>query len=241
MSRQTAGRATGRTITFKRPDGGDVQGYLASPAVLEGAPAIVVIQEWWGVNDQIKGVADRLAECGYRALVPDLYRGASTVEEEEAHHLMDGLDFADAVSQDLTGAVQYLKADSKNVGVTGYCMGGALTLLSLSNIPDLAAGVVWYGFPPLEYIDVSKIKAPLIGHWGTQDLFFSIDTVGDLEARLKGAGVDVTFHRYLAHHAFANETAIGDGRIPGTQYDAAWSQLAWDRTLTFFGKTLWNA
>ncbi|EJF68749.1 carboxymethylenebutenolidase [Pseudomonas sp. Ag1] len=241
MSKQTAGRSSGRMITFKRPDGADVNGYLASPAVLEGAPAIVVIQEWWGLNDQIKGVANRLAECGYRVLVPDLYRGVSTVEEEEAHHLMDGLDFGDAVSQDIKGAVQYLQADSKKVGVTGYCMGGALTLLALNAIPEVAAGVVWYGFPPLEYLDASKIKAPLIGHWGTQDAFFNIDTVAELEAKLHAAGVDATFHRYLARHAFANETAIGDGRIADTQYDAAWSQLAWDRTLTFFGKTLWQA
>eukprot|EP01132_Coremiostelium_polycephalum_P020256 gene20256-24069_t len=171
MSKQTAGRSSGRMITFKRPDGADVNGYLASPAVLEGAPAIVVIQEWWGVNDQIK--------------------------EEEAHHLMDGLDFGDAVSQDIKGAVQYLQADSKKVGVTGYCMGGALTLLALNAIPEVAAGVVWYGFPPLEYLDASKIKAPLIGHWGTQDAFFNIDTVAELEAKLHAAGVEATFHRYL--------------------------------------------
>ncbi|MCP2143917.1 UNVERIFIED_ORG: dienelactone hydrolase [Pseudomonas poae] len=163
------------------------------------------------------------------------------MEEEEAHHLMDSLDFGDAVSQDIKGAVRYLQADSQKVGVTGYCMGGALTLLALNAIPELAAGVVWYGFPPLEYLDAAKIKAPLIGHWGTQDAFFNIETVAELESTLHAAGVDATFYRYLARHAFANETAIGNGRIPDTQYDAAWSQLAWDRTLTFFGKTLWQA
>ena len=234
-------QATAHSVTFKRPDGAEVNGYLASPVVLEGAPAIVLIKEWWRLNEQIKGVAIRLAECGYRVLVPDLYRGASTVEEEEAHHLMDSLDFGDAVSQDIKGAVRYLQADSQKVGVTGYCMGGALTLLALNAIPELAAGVVWYGFPPLEYLDAAKIKAPLIGHWGTQDAFFNIETVAELESTLHAAGVDATFYRYLARHAFANETAIGNGRIPDTQYDAAWSQLAWDRTLTFFGKTLWQA
>lgn len=239
MTHQTTGRAMAGAVVFKRPDGAEVSGYLASPAVLEGAPAIVLIQEWWGLNEQIKGVALRLAECGYRVLVPDLYRGACTVEEEEAHHLMDGLDFSDAVSQDIRGAVQYLQADSQKIGVTGYCMGGALTLLALNGIPELAAGVVWYGFPPLEYLDASKIKAPLIGHWGTQDAFFNIDTVAELQAKLHAGGVDATFYRYLARHAFANETAMGDGRIADTQYDAVWSQLAWDRTLTFFGKHLW--
>ena len=227
------------TVTFKRPDGGELSGYLVTPSALEGAPAIIVIQEWWGLNDQIRGVADRLAQSGYIALVPDLYRGKSTVEEEEAHHLMDNLDFADAATQDIRGAVMFLKSASQNVGITGFCMGGALTLLALSNIPELTAGAAWYGFPPLDYIDASAIKMPLLGHWAIQDAFFSIETVDALEDKLKAAGVKPEFHRYLAHHAFANETAVGNGRIAHTQFDPVWSQLAWDRTLTFFGRTMW--
>ncbi|TDY20716.1 carboxymethylenebutenolidase [Paraburkholderia sp. BL6665CI2N2] len=233
-------QTAGSMITFSRPDGQQIQGYLAKPQKLEGAPAIVVIQEWWGVNEQIRGVADRLAQAGYLALVPDLFRGKTTVEEEEAHHLLDGLDFGDAATQDVRGAVQYLKQHATNVGVTGFCMGGALTLLALCNVPEVSAGVVWYGYPPLEYIDASKIKAPLIGHWALQDDFFVPETVDALETKLKDANVDVEFHRYLAHHAFANETAVGPGRIPRTQFDPVWSQLAWDRTLTFFGRTLWK-
>ena len=96
------------TITFKRPDGQTIQGYLAEPEHPSGAAAVVVIQEWWGVNDQIRGVADRLASAGYIALVPDLYRGKSTVAAEEAHHLMTDLNFGDAASQDIRGAVQFL-------------------------------------------------------------------------------------------------------------------------------------
>lgn len=229
----------GSMITFRRPDGQEVQGYLARPETLEGAPAIVVIQEWWGVNDQIRGVADRLARCGYIALVPDLYRGVVTVEEEEAHHLLTGLDFGDATAQDIRGAVNFLKTHTNRIGVTGYCMGGALTLLALNQMPDLTAGVVWYGFPPLEYLDASKIKTPLLAHWALQDAFFAAETVDLLETALRDANVDATFHRYLAHHAFANETAVGPGRISRTQFDPVWAQQAWDRTLTFWGRTLW--
>lgn len=235
----------GHIVSFTRPDGGTVSGYLAEPAGTSGAgtpapgaPGVVVIQEWWGLNDQIRGVADRLALAGYQALVPDLYRGKSTVEAEEAHHLMSGLDFGAAASQDIRGAVQFLKARASKVGVTGFCMGGALTLLAMTQVPEADAGVVWYGCPPLDYVDAAKIKAPLMGHWATQDEFFKIETVDSLEEKLRAAKVPFEFHRYLAHHAFANETAVGPARIPATQYDAVWAQQAWDRTLRFFGKTL---
>jgi len=134
--------------------------------------------------------------------------------------------------------VQFLQARAPKVGLTGFCMGVALTLLALGHSPEIAAGVVWYGCPPLEYIDASKINAPLMGHWATQDEFFKIDAVDALEAKLNAAGVHPEFHRYLAHHAFANETAVGPGRIPATQYDPVWAQQAWDRTLRFFGRHL---
>jgi carboxymethylenebutenolidase len=231
---------SGSTVTFRRPDGKELQGYLATPEKRERAPGVVVIQEWWGLNDQIRGVADRLARCGYFALVPDLFRGKSTVEEQEAHHLMEGLNFGEAASQDISGAVTYLKQLCPKVAITGFCMGGALTILTLCQNQDLAAGVVWYGMPPLEYVEASRIKVPVLGHFATQDAFFSIGNVDALEAKLVEAKVKVEFHRYLAHHAFANETAIGHLRIPGTQFDSEWAQIAWDRTLTFFGRTLWG-
>ena len=228
----------GSTITFTRPDGQSVQGYLAEPANPVGAPAVVVIQEWWGLNDQIRGVAERFASAGFIALVPDLYRGKRTVEAEEAHHLMDGLNFGDAASQDVRGAVQYLKGRAAKVGITGYCMGGALTLLALGATPEADAAVVWYGCPPLEYIHASQIKVPVQGHFATQDQFFAIATIDQLEAKLNEAGVKTDFHRYLAHHAFANETAVGPGRIPATQYDPVWAAQAWDRCFAFFGRNL---
>jgi carboxymethylenebutenolidase len=96
----------GQTISFMRPDGQSVQGYLAEPAGGSG-PGVVVIQEWWGLNAQIRGVADRMAGAGYRALVPDLYRGKVTVEANEAEHLMTNLNFADAAGEDVRGGVQH--------------------------------------------------------------------------------------------------------------------------------------
>ena len=229
----------GQTVDFKRPDGQGMKGYLAEAA--NPVASLVVIQEWWGLNDQIRGVADRAAAAGFTALVPDLYRGQSTVQAEEAHHLMTGLNFADAASQDVRGAVQFLKnhkAGSCKVGVTGFCMGGALTVLSSTMVPEADAAVIWYGLPPLEYVDASKIKIPLMAHWATQDKAFGIETVDALEQKLKAAGVRCESHRYLASHGFANETAQGPGRIEITQFDAVWAQLAWDRTMRFFGANL---
>jgi carboxymethylenebutenolidase len=218
-------------ITFTRPDGKECSGYYVEPAAGSRAPGIVVIQEWWGLNDQIKGVADRLAARGYRALVPDLYRGQVGLDAKEAEHLMGNLNFGDAAGQDVGGAVQYLKQTSAKVGVTGFCMGGALTLLSAVFVPESDASVVWYGFPPLEYIDAAKIKAPLLGHFAIEDAFFPIAQVDALEEKLTAAGVNYTFYRYQAKHAFANEEAH-DKPIP-IQYDAAAAETAWQRTFEF--------
>lgn len=226
----------GSTVTFKRPDGQTVQGYLAEAA--NARASVVVIQEWWGLNDQIRGVADRYAAAGYCALVPDLYRGRSTVEAAEAEHLMKGLNFGDAAGQDVRGAVRHLKERCAKVGVTGYCMGGALTLLAVVNVPEADVGVVWYGFPPLEYIDASKIGMPLLGHFGTEDSFFPVATLDLLEDKLRAANVDFEFHRYVAKHAFANETQVGANRLPANEYQPDAAALAWTRTLGFLDRHL---
>ena len=224
-------------IQYKRPDGQLVNAYLAEPKI-ENAPGIVVIQEWWGLNDQIKGVADRLAEAGYRALVPDLYRGKLALEANEAEHLMSELNFGEAAGQDIRGAVQYLKSTgSSKVAVTGFCMGGALTVLSACNVPELDATVVWYGYPPLEYVDVNAVSKPMMAHWALHDDAFAIGGVDHLEVKLKEAGAQLEFYRYDAKHAFANEEA--DSRnLPFLKYQADAAKLAWTRTMDFLKKQL---
>ena len=227
-------------IEFKRPDGKSTSGYLTEPTASANAPGVVVIQEWWGLDEEVKSVADRLAKAGYRALVPDLYRGKLALEANEAEHLMQGLDFGDAATQDIRGAVQYLKATgSAKVAVTGFCMGGALTVLSACNVPELDATIVWYGNPPLDYVNASAITRPMLAHWALHDEFFAAAGVDQLEGKLKSAGVDYTFHRYDAKHAFANPKSDARG-LPPLKYDAAAAQLAWDRTFDFLGKQLIN-
>lgn len=223
----------GSHIQYHRPDGQSVSAYLVEPEQGPHQPAVVVIQEWWGLDDQIKAVADQLAAAGYRALVPDLYRGKLALEAKEAEHLMGDLNFGDVAAQDIRGAVQHLKkTGSPKVAVTGFCMGGALTLLSAVNVPELDASVVWYGYPPLEYIDASKIQKPLQAHWALHDEFFPIAGVDQLENNLKAAKVPYTFYRYHAKHAFTNPAA--DARqLPPLQYNPVATKEAWERTYAF--------
>ena len=228
----------GNIISFKRPDGQAVTGYLSETPQNRSAPGIVVIQEWWGLNDQIKGVADKLAASGYRALVPDLYRGKVALQANEAEHLMKGLNFGDAASQDVRGAVQYLKSSgSVKVAVSGFCMGGALTILASAAIPELDGAVVWYGVPPLEYVNAAKIKIPMLGHFAIHDTSFPIALVDALEKKLAEAKVAFEFHRYDAKHAFANETADSK-KLDFLKYDPAAAELAWRRSMDFFAKHL---
>jgi len=225
-------------ITFQRPDGKSSRAHLVEPADAKNAPGVVVIQEWWGLDDEIKNVANRLAQAGYRVLVPDLYEGKLALEANEAEHLMNDLDFGDAASQDIRGATQYLKATgSGKVAITGFCMGGALTVLSAGLVPECDGTVVWYGYPPLEYVDASAIQKPMLAHWALHDDFFSIAGVDQLEEKLKAAGVSYDFQRYDAKHAFANPISSSRG-LPPLEYNAIAADLAWERTMNFLKSTL---
>jgi carboxymethylenebutenolidase len=213
----------GTMIEFARPDGARTKGYLATAG--QGCPGVVVIQEWWGLNDQICGVADRFARAGYNALAPDLYKGRLTAVPDEANHLMSGLDFADATHQDLRGATLHLKGTSGKVAVMGFCMGGALTIAALVHIPELASGVCFYGIPPKEFADPARIKVPLQGHFANRDDWCTPAAVDQLEAALTEARVPHEIYRYDAAHAFFNE------RSPA--YDVACANQAWERMAAF--------
>ena len=221
----------GEIIQFKRPDGKACPGYLATPTAGSSAPGFVCIQEWWGLNDQIKKTADRLAEAGYRALVPDLYRGKVAKASDEASHMMANLNFPDAAEQDIRGAVQCLRQSSKKVAVGGFCMGGALTILAAARVPEIDAGACFYGIPDLPAAELSKIKIPLICHFANQDGWCTPAKVNELEAALKQSKSKFEIYRYDAQHAFMNESRP-------QVYDPASAQLAWDRTLAFLKQAL---
>ena len=216
----------GEMIEFKRPDGKTCPGYLAPPKAGSSAPGFVVIQEWWGLNDQIKKTADRLADAGYRALVPDLFRGKVTTAADEANHLMTNLNFPDVAGQDIRGAVQYLKQSSNKVAVGGFCMGGALTILSAVRVPEMDAGACFYGIPPLDTADLKKIKIPLICHFANKDDWCTPAKVNGLETALEQSKSQFQLYRYDAHHAFMNEARP-------EVYDPACAKTAWDERSSF--------
>lgn len=215
---------------FTRPDGNDCPAFYLEPEAGEAAPGVVIIQEWWGVNDQIERVAAQLRDTGFRALVPDLYRGERALDAAEAEHKMNGLDFGDAAHQDVKGAVAYLKDTSGKVGVIGFCMGGVLAALAAMHIDGVDAAVDWYGVPPDEAGDPSGIRVPFQGHFADRDTFFPPEAVAAFEDKLKAGGVDYEAWHYDADHAFGNED--------WDHYDPDAAKLAWQRSMDFLQRHL---
>jgi carboxymethylenebutenolidase len=219
----------GETVQFTTPSNAAVSGYLARAT--GSNKHIIVLQEWWGLNSQIRGVCDRFAAAGFTALAPDLYKGRVTQSPDEANHLMSGLDWLGATEQDVRGAARYLRDAGGKAAVMGFCMGGALTILASVKIPELDAAVCFYGIPPVEAADPQQIKMPLQAHFANQDDWCTPAAVNTLETTLKQAGVQHELFRYDAQHGFFNEQRT-------EVYNADASKLAWERMLAFLNMHL---
>jgi carboxymethylenebutenolidase len=229
-------------VPIKLGDDRDIPVYVAGSAA---APAIIVIQEWWGVDEGTKQKALRLAQQGYRVLIPDIYKGKKGVNAEDASHLMGALDFAKAV-EEISAAAAYLKATgSPKVGVVGFCMGGALAMGALAASDDIVAGAPFYGVN-FGLFDVSTLKKPVQGHFGALDTFegFADPATGKkLEKDLALAGnAHAKVHIYEGvGHAFMNESPAPFASFDERQekmgfpaYDVQQADLAWGRLLDFF-------
>ena len=215
-------------------NGSEAEGYLAKPASGKG-PGLVVIQEWWGLNDNIKGIADRFAGEGFVALAPDLYHGQVTSEPDEAGKLMMAMKLEEA-ARELTGAVDYLAGSDATtgdkLGCVGWCMGGGLSLYLATLKPQIGACVIYYGVLPGVQPDFSKIQAAVLGHYAENDAWASPAAARDLEMKLKSLGKDVEFHIYPGtEHGFFNDT-----RPEVHKPDA--SNQTWERTIAFYRKHL---
>jgi carboxymethylenebutenolidase len=204
-------------------------GELAEPGGAGKVGAVVVIQEWHGINAEMKAKVDRFASEGFLALAPDLYHGKIATNDAEAGQLMGALDFGKAVGE-IAAAVQWLKEQPRSngkVAVLGFCLGGALAIAAAANIPGLACAVPFYGLPDLSKLDLDKITAPILAQFAEIDDWASPAKGRQLEQDLKARGKSIEFYVYEgAGHAFMRDS-------DKTKYHEPSAKKAWPRTLAF--------
>jgi carboxymethylenebutenolidase len=227
---------TGRMIEFDA-NGATAPGYLATPDGTDtsGGPGVVVLHAWWGLTEPFRQTCDRLAEAGFLALAPDLYRGKTTASVDEAETLSSALNQEEErVRGDIRGAIRYLRehgATSSAVGVIGFSMGGAYALDTSVALPEeVAAAVLFYA--TYTGLDFAAARAAYLGHFAENDPFEPTESVAELEQELHAAGKQTTFYTYPGTTHWFFEPNRTDA------YDAAAAALAWDRTLAFLNAEL---
>jgi carboxymethylenebutenolidase len=223
-----------QTVVYATVNGQQAQGYLARPMGVEGPlPGIIVIHEWWGLNDNIRSMTEQLAAEGYRALAVDLYEGASASTPDEAQNLMRAaLDKAPELTENLKQAYAYLADGGQKVGTIGWCFGGGWSLATALALPeDIDATVIYYGRLVTDAAELRKLGMPILGFFGSEDEGIPVESVKAFESALKEAGKNASIHIYEgANHAFANPS--------GQNYQPEPANDAWQKTLAFFGANL---
>ena len=227
--RAAAQAAALETVSIATKSGRKAKGALAKPG--RKAPAILLIHEWWGLNDQIKSVAAEFAGQGYLALACDLYEGRVTTDAGKAGALMEALDQAKA-RETLVAWVEWLRRHpdgNGKVATIGWCMGGGLSLLASMAAP-VDATVIYYGRVDFPAGELASLKGPVLGNFAEKDGWINHAMVDPFVAELKKLGKKHEIHWYDADHAFANPT--------GQNYDTKDAALAWSRTLDFLKASL---
>ena len=222
-------------VTYGDEEGKPIHGYLATPKpAKDGLPGLVVIHEWWGLNDNVRAMTRRLAGEGYQALAVDLYGGATADTPDAATKLMNGVMANHASAEaNLKAAVEYFKAKGvKKIGVIGWCFGGGWSLnTSLQSPGDIKATVIYYGHLETDPAKLAALKSPVIGFFGAADNSIPPASVHAFEDELKKEGKPVEVHIYDgAGHAFANAS--------GGNYKPEAAKDAWQRTTVFLAKYL---
>ncbi len=213
---------------------GTCEGELAEPSGSGKVGSVVIIQEWHGINAEMRAKVERFASEGYLALAPDLYHGKVATNDDEAGKLMNALDFGRAVGE-IGAAAQWLKEQPRSngkVAVLGFCLGGALSFATAANVPGLAAVVPFYGVPDLSKLDLSKVTAPIQAHFAEKDDWASPDKARQIQKDLQAKGKTMDLYVYEgAGHAFMRATD------PAKYHEAA-ATKAWERTLAFLKQHL---
>ena len=232
--RPLRGAVDTQTVAYTTIDGRQVHGFLARPAgAKKDIPGIVVIHEWWGLNDNIRAVASQMAAEGYAALAVDLMGGGVATTPDSAQKLVKfAVDQAPVTTGNLTAAISYLRKEgAKKVGTIGWCFGGHWSLRAgIAGGKDVDAVVMYYGRPITDRPTLSGLKAPLLGIFGSQDRGIPADSVNAMSAALDSLKHPHAIHFFDAGHGFANPS--------GRAYNAAAADAAWGKTVAFFRKEL---
>ncbi|GAB1341765.1 dienelactone hydrolase family protein [Gemmatimonas sp.] len=225
---------TGESVVYATVDGKKIRGYLAKPTNFKTGPAVVMVHEWWGLNDNMKAMADRYAGEGYAVLAVDLFGGQVATTPSDAMKLYQaGMANVPAGEKNVATAVQYLRSHgATSVGTVGYCFGGHWSLrTALAAGQGVNATVIYYGAPITDATQIAKLRSPVLGIFGGKDTGIPLDSVRAMEAQIKKAGKPVTIEVYAnANHAFANPT--------GQAYDKVAAEDAFKKTNAFFKANL---
>ena len=206
--------------------------YAAMPdEVNDGTKAVIIIQEWWGLNDHIKDISNRYAEEGFIAVAPDLYRGKIATNPEEAGEMMNNLELEDGLDT-IDNAIKAAKEKYgiPKFGITGFCMGGTYALQAICHLEYLSAAAPFYGDIPDE-TTLKNLKGPVLFVSGTKDKWINPEKVAELERIAKDNVLPVQSVKYEADHAFFNDTRP-------EVYDRQAAKDAWSKVISFFNENL---
>ena len=220
-------------VSLKSASGEAFDGELALPEGSGKGPAVLLFHEWWGINDHVRSLLDRLAADGFVAFTIDLFDGKTTKDADEAGKMMGSLDFAKAIDR-AKGAVAWLATHERSngkVGATGFCLGGALSFAAACNIPELGAVVAFYGVPDPSKVDYKGVKAPIQGHFAARDQWAKPELAEAIKKDLESQGKTMELHVYDADHAFVNDTRP-------EVYSPENAKLAWSRMVAFLREKL---
>lgn len=218
------------TLNFVTANGASTA-YVAKPDDAENAKVVILIQEWWGLNDHIKDIANRYADEGFIAVAPDLYRGRIANNAEDASKMMHGLAIDDGLNT-IESAMEKARQtyDVNHFGITGYCMGGTFALRAACELEGISAAAPFYGDIPEEKV-LAKLKTPVVFISGTKDAWINPEKVAQLEAAADKYELSVDTLKYDADHAFFNNTRP-------EVYDEAAAKDAWAKVVGFFNDNL---
>ncbi len=230
---EPAREVASRGVVYATVDGQEIRGWLARPAGVENAPGLIVIHEWWGLNENVRKMAEKLAGEGYAALAVDLYAGQAADSPEKARELVQSVDETNA-QENLRQAYSYLteQAGAGDVGTIGWCFGGGWSLQTALLMPETVdATVIYYGRLVTDKERLEPLTMPILGLFGAEDEGIPVSSVREFEQALEELGKDVEIHVYDgADHAFANPS--------GSRYDPEAAEKAWKETTDFLAAHL---